>query len=79
MKKEEMIKELDETLGKANVKLVNICGDKRNIEDVVLTVEHGSDAEIVRMQGRGVLKKRENGGRSDAVVCVARVGFDSCL
>ena len=48
MKKEEMIKELDETLGKANVKLVNICGDKRNIEDVVLTVEHGADAEIVR-------------------------------
>ena len=48
MKKEEMIKELDETLGKANVKLVNICGDKRNLEDVVLTVEHGADAEIVR-------------------------------
>jgi hypothetical protein len=48
MKKEEMIKELDETLGKANVKLVNICGDKRNIEDVVLTVEHGADAEILR-------------------------------
>ena len=48
MKKEEMIKELDETLGKANVKLVNICVDKRNIEDVVLTVEHGADAEIVR-------------------------------
>lgn len=48
MKKEEMIKELDETLGKANVKLVNICGDKKNLEDVVLTVEHGADAEIVR-------------------------------
>lgn len=48
MKKEEMIKELDETLGKANVKLVNICGDKKDLEDVVLTVEHGSDAEIVR-------------------------------
>lgn len=48
MKKEEMIKELDETLGKANVKLVNICGDKKNLEDVVLTVEHGPDAEIVR-------------------------------
>ena len=48
MKKEEMIKELDETLGKANVKLVGICGDKKNLEDVVLTVEHGADAEIVR-------------------------------
>lgn len=48
MKKEEMIKELDEVLGKANVKLVNICGDKKNLEDVVLTVEHGADAEIVR-------------------------------
>ena len=48
MKKEEMIKELDETLGKANVKLVNICGDKKPLEDVVLTVEHGPDAEIVR-------------------------------
>ncbi|MDY5597153.1 MAG: hypothetical protein SPG40_06615 [Kiritimatiellia bacterium] len=48
MKKEEMIKELDETLGKANVKLFNICGDKKPLEDVVLTVEHGSDAEIVR-------------------------------
>lgn len=48
MKKEEMIAELDEVLGKANIKLVNICGDKRNIEDVVLTVEHGDDAEIVR-------------------------------
>lgn len=48
MKKEEMIKELDETLGKANVKLVNICGDKRNIEDVVLTIDHGNDSVVVR-------------------------------
>lgn len=48
MKKEEMVKELDEVLGKANIKLVNICGDKKNLEDVVLTVEHGADAEIVR-------------------------------
>ena len=48
MKKEEMIAELDEVLGKANIKLVNICGDKKPLEDVVLTVEHGPDAEIVR-------------------------------
>lgn len=43
-----MIAELDEVLGKANIKLVNICGDKKPLEDVVLTIEHGPDAEIVR-------------------------------
>ena len=48
MKKEEMIAELDKVLGKANIKLINICGDKKPLEDVVLTVEHGPDAEIVR-------------------------------
>ena len=48
MKKEEMIKELDETLGKANVKIVNICGDKKPVEDAVITLEHGKDSVVVR-------------------------------
>lgn len=42
-----MIAELDDVLGKANIKLVNICEGKKPLEDVVITVEHGPDAEIV--------------------------------
>lgn len=75
MKKEEMIKELDETLGKANVKLVNICGDKRNIEDVVLTVEHGSDAEIVR-SGMNVVATIPNDDAFKALKATKRAMWD---
>ena len=75
MKKEEMIKELDETLGKANVKLVNICGDKRNIEDVVLTVEHGSDAEIVR-SGMNVVATIPNDDAFKALKATKRTMWD---
>jgi len=48
MKKEEMVKELDEVLGKANIKLVNICGEKKSLEDVIITLEHTKDSVIVR-------------------------------
>jgi hypothetical protein len=48
MKKEEMIAELDTVIGKANVKIVDICGDKKPVEDAVITLEHGKDSVIVR-------------------------------
>lgn len=48
MKKEEMIAELDTVLGKANVKIVDICGDKKPVEDAVITLEHGKDSVVVR-------------------------------
>lgn len=48
MKKEEMIAELDAVLSKANVKIVNICGDKKPVEDAVITLEHGNDSVVVR-------------------------------
>ena len=43
-----MIAELDTVLGKANVKIVDICGDKKPVEDAVITLEHGKDSVVVR-------------------------------
>ena len=75
MKKEEMIAELDEVLGKANIKLVNICGDKKPLEEVVLTVEHGSDAEIVR-SGMNVVATIPNADVFKALKATKRAMWD---
>ena len=46
MTKEEMIKELDETIGKANVRLLEVVGEAGSITDVVISAVYGEKAMV---------------------------------
>lgn len=64
MKKEEMIAEIDAVLGKANIKLVEICGEKKPIEDVVVTYDSDGD-EFVLHSGLNEVKRLKLNGIAD--------------
>lgn len=65
MKKEEMIAEIDAVLGKANIKLVEICGEKKPIEDVVVTYDSADGDEFVLRSGLNEVKRLKLSGISD--------------
>ena len=65
MKKEEMIAEIDAVLGKANIKLVEICGEKKPVEDVVVTYDSAEGEEFVLRSGLNEVKRLKLNGIAD--------------
>ena len=56
MTKEEMIAELDEVLGKANIKLVEICGAEKPVEEVVVTYDFSEGDKLLVRSGLNEVK-----------------------